>query len=474
MHPSGKEIVCGDRQGVLRAYDISTMHLITSVQAHEAEILTLCFSPYSLTQAPDMVLLASAGRDRLIHIYDATESSSKRYQLCQTLDIHSSSVTIVKFTSDGKRLISCGGDKTMVLNEVRGTTITRVRTIQTSNGTINGLAIDATNKFAITSGQDKRINVWNLSNGRLVRSYRQNTINGELYKSCIDPSGMYVATCSFDKIIRIFDFFSGELVAQTHGHSDLITGIKFSADGRRLITVGGDGCIMAWKVSDELVQDMQDRLVELYANAQKRQEKAKNAVRTGGISAVPSDQPTDTAESTSPSDQHDSCAKSAGKLRLPSDRLPAWAQKRPAAGETGASVSSSGSQQRDDANKWMARVDGQYEVGNRKVDPAAERHKLTLEVTSMTELPAERVGSPGLQKLATTLEDNDAVNTDAQSDDYLEDEFENTSNTSVTEVVEDEQGDDEDALARTSTNLDALELSALELEGWLERKVERR
>ena len=54
----------------------------------------------------------------------------------------------------------------------------------------------------------------------------------------LDPSGLYAATCSFDKWVRIIDFFSGDCVAKAFGHSELVTGCAFTADGRRLVTVG--------------------------------------------------------------------------------------------------------------------------------------------------------------------------------------------------------------------------------------------
>jgi WD40 repeat protein len=98
-------------------------------------------------------------------------------------------VTIVRFTSDGKRLISCGGDKNMVFNSVHGPTISKLKSIATPNGSINGFAVEASNKFAVTSGQDKRLNVWNVQSGKHMRAYRSEHIHSELYKSDIDPSG---------------------------------------------------------------------------------------------------------------------------------------------------------------------------------------------------------------------------------------------------------------------------------------------
>ena len=150
-------------------FDLVTMNEIHTTQAHSAEVLTLHYSP-PVRALPDgswtadfydssediqnedsssLVLIASAGRDRLVHVFNATNN----YSPVSTLDNHSSSVTVVKFTPDGKRLLSCGGDRTMVFNSVSGTNITRLKSVQTPHGTINGLAVEASNKFAVTSGQ---------------------------------------------------------------------------------------------------------------------------------------------------------------------------------------------------------------------------------------------------------------------------------------------------------------------------------
>jgi WD40 repeat protein len=73
-----------------------------------------------------MVLLATGARDRLVHVF---ESGPAALPLCQTLDNHSSSVTAVKFARDGRMLLSCGGDKALVLSSVRGTAWCPVRTL---------------------------------------------------------------------------------------------------------------------------------------------------------------------------------------------------------------------------------------------------------------------------------------------------------------------------------------------------------
>ena len=125
------------------------MDELVNIQAHAAEILTINYSPpmrcstvaasgdsdspsdstslwtadtsygqplYSRENelVPPLILLVTAGRDRLIHVFEvklAHGSKEATYNIIHTLDNHSSSVTTVRFTSDGQRLLSCGGDR---------------------------------------------------------------------------------------------------------------------------------------------------------------------------------------------------------------------------------------------------------------------------------------------------------------------------------------------------------------------------
>lgn len=70
-------------------------------------------------------LMCSGSRDRLIHIFDA----NKDFELKNTCDDHSSSVTKVKMCYDKNeqendkkvKILSCGGDKTLIFRNLSNT-----------------------------------------------------------------------------------------------------------------------------------------------------------------------------------------------------------------------------------------------------------------------------------------------------------------------------------------------------------------
>uniref|UniRef100_A0AAZ3RGG6 Mitogen-activated protein kinase binding protein 1 n=1 Tax=Oncorhynchus tshawytscha TaxID=74940 RepID=A0AAZ3RGG6_ONCTS len=264
VSPDGQHLASGDRTGTLRIHDLESMGEILNVQAHDSEILCLEYSK----PETGLKLLATASRDRLIHVLDA----EREYSLLQTLDEHSSSITAVRFAAnEGKvRMISCGADKSIYFRTAQksdeGTMFTRTHHIVRKT-TLYDMDIDPTRKYAVIGCQDRSIRIFNISNGKQKKLYKGSQgEDGTVIKVQTDPSGLYVATSCSDKNISIFDFYSGECVATMFGHSEVVTGMKFTNDCKHMITVSGDSCIFVWRLAPELTISMRQRLSDLKQN----------------------------------------------------------------------------------------------------------------------------------------------------------------------------------------------------------------
>ncbi|XP_040016095.2 mitogen-activated protein kinase-binding protein 1-like isoform X2 [Gasterosteus aculeatus] len=261
VSPDGRHLASGDRSGTLRVHDLRSLAEILKVESHDAEILCLQFSK----PETGVKLLATAGRDRLIHVLDAEDD----YALLQTLDEHSATVTAVRFaaTDNKVRLISCGADKSIyfrtALKTERGTEFRRSHHM-VRKSTPCDMDVDPTCKYAAVGCQDRCIRVFNISSGKQKKIYKGSlSEDGSLLKVQLDPSGQYVATSCSDKNISIFDFHTGECVATMDGHSEIVTGMKFTNDCQHLISVSGDSCIFVWRLAPELTARMSERLSEL-------------------------------------------------------------------------------------------------------------------------------------------------------------------------------------------------------------------
>lgn len=69
VSPDGKHLASGDRSGNIRIHETSNMKEICKVEAHDAEILCLEYTGGD----SEHKLLASASRDRLIHVFDVNK-----------------------------------------------------------------------------------------------------------------------------------------------------------------------------------------------------------------------------------------------------------------------------------------------------------------------------------------------------------------------------------------------------------------
>ena len=86
---------------------------------------------------------------------------------------------------------------------------------------------------------------------------------------CLDNSGLYVATSCTDKTLAVYDYYSGECMATMYGHSELVTGLRFTNDGKHLISVSGDGCVFVWKLPHDMTVTVQARMTQQTARAAK-------------------------------------------------------------------------------------------------------------------------------------------------------------------------------------------------------------
>ncbi|KAI1295684.1 Mitogen-activated protein kinase-binding protein 1 [Halotydeus destructor] len=250
----GRKLASGDRSGNIRVYDLASQQDICKIEAHDSEVLCLEYSVPDLKNGS--YYLASASRDRLIHLFDV----NKQYSFVQTFDDHNASITATKFVQNEDKsslqLISCGADKSIIFRKInleqKDSIFAREHYV-VGKCTFYDMDVDKEHANVLTACQDRLIRVYNSDTGKYVSSFKgSNSEEGTLIKMEFDPSGTYLATSSTDKSLSIYDYQSGECLAVTSGHSELITGLKFTPNGRNLISVSGDGCVFIWKLPSEM------------------------------------------------------------------------------------------------------------------------------------------------------------------------------------------------------------------------------
>lgn len=152
---------------------------------------------------------------------------------------HSSYVTSLVYSSDGKYLLSASDDKTMKLWDAE--TGREIKTMTGSAEDINTIAISPEVKYAVSTGYSRIINIWNIENGNKTDTIE---IEDASFSSDIaySPDGKYIAVGGTQAglyTVFIFNMASKELVRILNGHQDEIRSVAFSRDGKYLVSVSG-------------------------------------------------------------------------------------------------------------------------------------------------------------------------------------------------------------------------------------------
>ncbi|KAL2230430.1 UNVERIFIED_CONTAM: WD repeat-containing protein 36 [Sesamum indicum] len=113
------------------------------------------------------------------------------------------------------------------------------------DGEVVGVACDSTNTIMISAGSCGDVKVWDFK-GRELKSRWQ--IDCALVKIVYHRYNGLLATVADDLVIRLFDVVALRMVRKFEGHSDRITDVCFSEDGKWLLTSSMDGTLRIWDV----------------------------------------------------------------------------------------------------------------------------------------------------------------------------------------------------------------------------------
>ncbi|HEX8200113.1 MAG TPA: c-type cytochrome domain-containing protein [Isosphaeraceae bacterium] len=199
-------------------------------------------SVFAVAFSPDSKLVAAAGADRAIRIWEVDSG-----KLLATIEDHADWIFDLAFSPDGKQLASASRDKTSKVFDVA-----KKEALVTFPGhaeTVYTVGFAPDGKSIATGGGDNQIRIWSPGDeGKQVRTL--GGFGGPVFRLQYHPDGKTLVACGADKTVRVFDPNSGSAQRTLSGHADWVYSFALSPDGKTVASGSWDGEVRLWNLAD--------------------------------------------------------------------------------------------------------------------------------------------------------------------------------------------------------------------------------
>ncbi|MEE9302191.1 MAG: WD40 repeat domain-containing protein [Thiotrichaceae bacterium] len=241
VSPDGKLIATGTVDGYIQLWDAQKKTLKYSLKGRNRSIEHISFSP-------DGRYIISGDNRGAVTVWERNTNNRVFY-----INAHKLGFALGVMSPDNKYLATASSESSII----------KLWDVQTNkpmfkfighHGDITGLAYSPDGQFIASSSKDGTIKLWNISNKSLEQSFIGSGRTVSFLSVVFSPDGRYLAGGTHqgaaDKhVIEIWDAKELKHLRTLNQHESPVTAVRFSADGKQLVTGSAKGVIKVWNIT---------------------------------------------------------------------------------------------------------------------------------------------------------------------------------------------------------------------------------
>jgi len=237
----GRSLVSGWSDDKIRAFLPQSGRLLYVINDAHGKGVT------SLATTSDCGRIISGGEEGEVRVWRLGRGSQV---MDASMKEHKSRVYDIKVTKDDALAVSASGDGSCIVWDLA----TRTRSKCLFDSTLfKSIAFHPDESQLITTGSDRKITYWDTFDGSPIRVL-EGSEDGGLNTLSMSKSGSHFVSGGEERLLKLWDYDSGVCQAIGVGHSGPITAAAIAPDQSFIVSCGGEGAILVWKMPEEHVQ----------------------------------------------------------------------------------------------------------------------------------------------------------------------------------------------------------------------------
>jgi WD40 repeat protein len=230
LSPDGKLLATAGFDGLVKLWDADSGKEVRALAGHTGPVYAVAFSPDGQT-------LASCSEDKTVRLWSVADGMSAK-----ELKGHGGVVDGLAFAPDGRHIASCSADKSVRLWDVAEG---KDKSLGGHGGTAYAVAFAPDGKLLASAGADALVKLWDVPEQKPLKDLKGH--DGPVSTVLVLPDGPLSA--GFDRTLRLWDADAGTEKAKLGPLPDDPFGLAASKDGRRVAVAGYGGHVAVWDVT---------------------------------------------------------------------------------------------------------------------------------------------------------------------------------------------------------------------------------